>query len=184
MKKFKYVFCLILTLILGIGSVAAASIQIPSTIELTVGETKELVIQLEDLAIIGDITNSDSSVVAIPSNSFAYKTVGVGSTTEKMLLQGLKVGEAVLTFSSDDATIFSTEQPYTFTTTTVKVVVKEKADNQNTTTNNNNTEPTTDDKVKNPQTGVEDYVLPAVIVNIVLIGIYLLVKKNSSFKRI
>ncbi len=174
MKNLKYVICLLLAMFIGIGSATAASIQFPSSIELKVGEEKDLQIQMVDLAITLKVNNSNSNVVSIPVE-FAVKTDGPGSKTEKV------------TFTSDDATVFSTESEYNFKTTTVKVIVTDSSSSQGTSSGSNNngsTSSATKDDVTPPNTGLVDYLVPVVIVNIVLIGAYIFFKKKSSFKNI
>lgn len=201
MKKVKYLLCAVLAMMMGMGSVFAASITFPSTVEIKVGETKTVEVNLTDLAIIGEISCSEPSVVELSSNNIAFKTDGPGSKTETFTIKGLAVGEAVLTITSDDATIFSTEEEYEFQTTTVTVKVVESAqsteeptkgsyEEESTTTavNSNYTEQTTTNKsseqVSNPKTGVEDYILPSLIVIVALGGLFVVFKNVGLFKKI
>lgn len=189
MKKFKMLAYILTIMFLGIGAVNAAGITFPQSIEIPVGEKRDINFQVDDLAIILDIANSDPTV-ATTSSSAAVKADDVNP---HITVEGLKVGETVLTISSDDASIISLMKEYNMETKTVLVKVVDNSGNAlpgnedpaNVTPSN---EPTKDDlgedePVKNPKTGISDYIIPVLVINVILIGGYFLVKKFTPFKR-
>lgn len=187
MKKINYLIFALTIITLSIGSVFAASVTFPSVIELKVGEKKVINVPVSDMLINVDIANSDPTVVK--SDDFAM----IDSATDKhsFNVEGLKEGEATLTVSdADQAGVYSTEQPYNFTPKTITVRVLSNSTSPGTDPVPGNDTPTTkptkddtvDEPTKNPKTGIEDYILPVIGVNILLFGSYFFIKKFSVFK--
>ena len=169
MKKVKYLLVTILLMIIGTGVVnATASVTVPASIDVTVGETKEIDITVTDLAILMDVASSDSNIVRVENPQVDVTTNGPGSKDEKIKITALAEGTVTLTITNEDGTEFSSENDYKLPETKITVNVKAA------------TAPTP----KNPKTGVESYLFA--ILGVLVIGLlgYAVVSKKGSFNRI
>jgi LPXTG-motif cell wall-anchored protein len=139
MKKVKYVLIAILIMLINVGVVnAAATVVLPSSIDLEIGENKEVPITITDLITKLDLATSDPTIFTFPTdaqhpdgiNFYDIKTDGAdASFTGAIKINTLKVGTATLTITSEDSAEFSSGEEYNFPTKTVTInVVEKKAD--------------------------------------------------------
>ncbi len=208
MKKIKYVLIAILVMIINVGVVnAAASVSVPSSIEVAPGASGQIQVSITDMLALMDIATSDSSTVRVDTEYLDLKTDGSGTVTGYINIYGVKEGTATITITSSDAAEFSSGEEYNFPRKTVTVTVKQAAvtppvedptpgedtpvnpgeetpSSGNTTGESSSTSSSTSATPKNPKTGVEDYAL--VIAGILVIGTvgFIVVRKKDLFNRI
>jgi len=188
----------------GVGVVnAAPNVVIPETLEVKVGETKNVTITITDLVALMDI-KSDNNNVKLGQNVLDLKSEGEGTASGTFAVTGVKAGSSVITVSSDDSAVFSAGAVYDFPTKTIKVTVKDASssgtnsgnttpsnnnnNNNNSSSNNNSSEEikgseeTSNEKVtENPKTGVFSYVLPVSLIIVAGIVAYRFIKKARKF---